>query len=338
MVSRLRPRLAWAVDALALLSLLFVTVKPAAAAEPAEATSIAANANSTRPPRDIADLKALEQRIRKTVAEVSPSVVSVAGASGVVISDDGYVLTVAHVGQRAGRSVIVTFPDGRRAQAVTLGNDYGTDAGMVKISSPGPWPHAKTTSSRDLKPGQWCLTLGYPMTFEHGKPPVVRIGRILRNEKGAVITDCTIMGGDSGAPLFDLDGKVLAIGTKCDNSLVYNIHVPLDRFTAVWDRLVQGEDFDSLAPKPALGVTAAEGADDARLGNVNTGSAAEQAGLKRGDVLLKFDGNEVRKFEELPPLVQRHKPGDKVEIEFRRGGENLKRQVVLGRSDAGESQ
>ncbi len=108
MVSRRRPRLAWAVDGLALLGLFFVAVKSGAAMEPAEATSIVeANANASRPPRDIADLKELEQRIRKTVAEVSPSVVSVAGGSGVVISDDGYVLTVAHVGQRAGRSVIV---------------------------------------------------------------------------------------------------------------------------------------------------------------------------------------------------------------------------------------
>ncbi len=165
-----------------------------------------------------------------------------------VISADGYVLTVAHVGERAGRQVVVVFPDGRRARAVTLGNDHGADAGMAKITDPGPWPHAEMASSGDLKPGQWCLTLGYPITFEHGRPPVVRVGRVLHNERPAIITDCTIMGGDSGAPLFNLEGKVVAIGTKCNNAIVFNLHVPMDRFAEVWDRLAKGEDFDSLAP------------------------------------------------------------------------------------------
>ncbi|MGA2616210.1 MAG: serine protease [Thermoguttaceae bacterium] len=222
------------------------------AVEPADRIAAGeATAETAGPPKNIADLKTLEQRIRKTVAQVSPSVVAIAGGSGVVISDDGYVLTVAHVGERAGRQVVVIFPDGRRARALTLGNDHGADAGMAKITDPGPWPHAETASSGDLKPGQWCLTLGYPITFEHGKPPVLRLGRVLRNERPAIITDCTIMGGDSGAPLFNLDGKVVAIGTKCNNALVFNIHVPLDRFADVWDRLAKGEDFDSLAPKPS---------------------------------------------------------------------------------------
>jgi serine protease Do len=295
-----------------------------------------ATAETASPPRTIADLKALEQRIQKTVAQVSASVVSLAGGSGVVISSDGYLLTVAHVDEHAGRWIVVVFPDGRRARAVTLGNDHGADAGMAKITDPGPWPHAEMASSADLKPGQWCLTLGYPITFEHGKPPVLRIGRVLRNEKPAIITDCTIMGGDSGAPLFNLDGKVVAIGTMCDRSLSVNLHVPMDRFSAVWDRLAKGEDFDSLEPKPLLGVSAAEAGGDARIGAVTPGSGADHAGLKPGDVLLKFGGKEIHKFEELPPLVQQHKPGDKVDVELRRGTETLKVQVTLDRDGAGE--
>ena len=333
-----RPGLVLALGGLMVWGVLLAVAGPVVAVEPPPRRATGqASADSNRPPKTIADLKTLEQRIRKTVAQVSPSVVALAGASGVVISADGYLLTVAHVGQRAGRSITVIFPDGRRAKAVTLGNDSGIDAGMAKISDPGPWPHAEMAASGDLKPGQWCLTLGYPMTFEPGRAPVVRVGRVLRNDKTGVITDGPIMGGDSGAPLFDLDGKVIAIGTMCDKSLAYNIHVPMDRFAAVWDRLVRGEDFDSLAPKAVLAAAAAAGAADARLGSIEPGSGAEQAGLKSGDVLLKFDGQQIGKFAEISRVVQKHKPGDKVEIEVRRGSETLKLQVTLDHEHAGEN-
>ncbi len=321
--------------------LLLLAADPMIAAEPAGGVSPPqARAEVTTPPKGVADLKALESRIQKVVARVTPCVVAVAGGSGVVVSGDGYVLTVAHVGERAGRTVDVVFADGRRARAVTLGNDRGVDAGMLKLTGNGPWPSAEMGASADLQPGQWCLTLGYPVTFEHGKSPAVRIGRVLANRKTEIITDCTIMGGDSGAPLLNLDGKVIGIGTKCDNfSLVYNIHVPIDRFRDEWLALVQGKDFDSRGPRPAmLGIFAAVGAADARIGNIVSGSGAEKAGLKAGDVILKFGGREVHKYEDIPPLVQAHKPGDHLEVEFRRGEGTFKLDVTLGESDSQEDE
>jgi serine protease Do len=293
------------------------------------------SSDTTRPPRNIAELKALEGQIQKTVARVSASVVSVSGGSGVVISSDGFVLTVAHVAERPGRYVLVVFPDGRRAMAVTLGTDHGTDAAMVKIIDKGPWPYAETVTSSNLKPGQWCLTLGYPADFQRGKPPVVRIGRVLSNERLGVIADGTIMGGDSGAPLFNLEGKVVAIGTMCDLPVVYNIHVPMDRFAEVWQRLANSENFDSQETQAFFGVSGIEESGDARIGEVIPGSGAEKAGIRPGDVVLKFGGTELRKYEDLPPLVRQHKPGDKVEVEFRRGKETLKREVTLGKSEPG---
>jgi serine protease Do len=330
-----RPTFVLVLQSVTLGGLLFAAANPAIPGEPAgKPAASPAGADAVDPPKNLADLKALEDRIRKTVAKVTPSVVSVAGGSGVVVSRDGLVLTVAHVGERAGRDVAVIFPDGRRVRAVTLGNDRGPDAGMVKITDQGPWPAAELGNSADLKPGQWCLTLGYPVQFERGKAPVVRIGRVLSRRKTEVITDCTIMGGDSGAPLFDLDGKVIAIGTKCANHTVtYNIHVPIDVFRDGWEALAKGQDFDSLASKRVLlGVTAADDAEDARIGSVVPGSGAEKAGLKAGDVLLKFGRQELHRYEELPPLVEQHRPGDKVEIELRRGTETLTLQVTLGAS------
>jgi serine protease Do len=286
----------------------------------------------TAPPASVADFKAMERQIHAVLDKVTSSVVALSGGSGVVVSEDGYVLTVAHVGSRAGRSVTVTFPDGRRARAKTLGNDHGVDAGLVKIAGDGPWPHVEMGHSDDLQPGEWCLALGYPVTFERGKAPVVRIGRVLRDGPTAVITDAAIMGGDSGGPLFDLEGKVIAIGSSCDQAVRTNIFVPIDCYRENWDRLAAAEDFNSRLPDVAfLGVAPREDGDDARIGQVIPGSGADKAGIRPGDVILSFDGEKVLEYADLTALIRKRKPGDRVEIELRRGEKTLTVEAYLGR-------
>ena len=281
------------------------------------------------------DLPQLEQQLKKTLEKVTPSVVAVAGGgSGVVISEDGYVLTVAHVGMQAGRRVSVTFPDGRRVWGRTLGNDRGVDAGLIKLSGDGPFPHAKMGTSKELQAGQWCFALGYPVSFDRGKPPALRFGRVLSSRDTTVVTDCTIMGGDSGGPLFDMDGNVIGVSSRCDNRLTMNIHVPVDCYHDTWDRLAQGEDFNSLSRNIAfLGVAPDENAEDARIGEVFPDTGAAAAGVRVGDVLLKFDGQELSKYSELPPLILKHKPGDEVEMVLRRGKEVITVKAKLGDRD-----
>ncbi len=275
------------------------------------------------------DLRAIEKQAQETYRRVMSAVVSVSGGgSGVVVSEDGYVLTVAHVGQSAGRRVQIIFPDGRRERGRTLGNDEGVDAGLIKINGNGPFPFVPMGKSAALQPGMWCLALGYPLRFEPGKPPALRIGRLLANQEIVMITDCTIMGGDSGGALFDLEGNLIGVSSRCDYQLTTNIHVPVDRYHKVWDRLKKGEDFDSLAVA-YLGVGPEEGSDEPRIGRVYERSGAQAAGLQVSDVLLTFDGQKISRYSDLPPLIEARSPGDEVEIEVLRGEQTLKLKARL---------
>jgi serine protease Do len=283
-------------------------------------------------PASLADLKSLEDKIRKVVERVRPAVVQVSGGSGVVVSQDGLVMTVAHVGGRAGRSVTITFPDSRKARGVTLGNDRTGDAGLMKITDPGPWPYVDVAKSAEVELGQWCVAVSYPVNFGHSRQPTVRLGRVHHRCPLDLGTDCTIMGGDSGGPLFDLEGRVIGISTRCGDSVRENAHVATDRFRANWERLVKGEDIDDRAGqrRALLGIGLDRDAEDARIGSITPDGAAAKAGLKAGDVILRFACQEIQSYAQLPPLVQKHKPGDLVALQVRRGNEVLQLQVTLG--------
>ena len=316
----------------AVILLAWLPVTSAGSAEKTPRTVDPADSFAGGVPEDVADLKAMEEQVQKVIAKVRRATVGVSGASGVVVSEDGYILTVAHLGRRAGRDVAVTFPDGRKARGKTLGNDYGVDAGLVKITDEGPWPFAEMGRSGELERGQWCLALGYPVSFERGENPPVRIGRVLRRTSRTVVTDCPIMGGDSGGPLFDLQGKVVGVSSRCDDSLRLNLHVPVDTYRDSWDRLVAGQDFNSREPPTAfLGIVRDWDADGIRVGQVMAGLAAEEAGIKVGDVLVRLDGKPLTRYPDLLWLLRQKEPGDEVEIELLRGKETLNVTVTLGR-------
>ena len=201
-------------------------------------------ASSNKSPESIDELHSLEKHVAEVVKRVTPAIIGIGGGSGVVIDDEGHVLTVGHVGARAGRQVVITFPDGKRVRGKTLGNNRGVDSGLAKISQQGEWPHAEMGDSSKVKVGQWCLAIGFPTSFSRGKQPPVRIGRVLSISDRTIITDCPLMGGDSGGPLFDLQGKVIALSSRVGGSIIANVHVPVNMYTKEWDRLAAGEDWN----------------------------------------------------------------------------------------------
>ena len=182
-------------------------------------------------------------------------VVGPAHGSGVIISEDGYVADGRPRGRR-GAPQGHLHSAGRQAGA---GRDVGLyrtlDAGLMKITDPGPWPFAEMAKDEPCACGQWCVATGHPGGFEEGRNPVVRIGRVILKDKLAITTDCTLVGGDSGGPLFDMNGRVIGINSRIGRFLTANMHVPIAAYHEVWDRSVKGEAWGNLpGTGPYLGI------------------------------------------------------------------------------------
>lgn len=295
-------------------------------------------------PETLEDLKALEARVAEITKKVLPAVVGVqAGAgqgSGVIVGTDGYVLTAGHVSGDPGRDVSLILADGRRIRAKTLGANSKIDSGLIKITDKGDFPHVSIGKSANLKKGQWVLALGHPGGYRRDRPPVLRLGRVLavNGSENFVMTDCTLVGGDSGGPLFDLDGNVVAIHSRIGPSTLNNMHTPSDTYVETWDRLAKGEAWGStfafLTPRgPMLGIGGENVPDagGALIGSVTPGGPADKAGVRPGDLVTSFDGKPVKSLEELAQAISRKSVGDRVKIEVLRNGKKTTLDATLAR-------
>jgi serine protease Do len=285
-------------------------------------------------PENREDLKAIQQQVKTVLAKVIPCTVNVrvgnAQGSGVIVSADGYVLTAGHVSGQPGRDVVVVFADGKQVKGKTLGANRDIDSGMIKITAEGKWPFVEMGNSASLKKGQWVITTGHPGGFKPGRTPVVRLGRVLENNDNLVRTDCTLVGGDSGGPLFDMQGKVIGIHSRIGATIATNIHVPVDTYRTTWERLAKGESWGG--PSEAyVGVQSDPDAKDCKIKEITPDSPAAKAGFQANDVVTKFDGEKINNFEELRARILKKKPGDEVPVEIVRGDAAMTLRVVIGR-------
>ncbi|HUA80880.1 MAG TPA: DegQ family serine endoprotease, partial [Dyella sp.] len=267
--------------------------------------------------------------------------------SGFIISSDGYILTNNHVVDHAD-VVTVRLQDRRTLTAKVVGTDPTYDIALLKVDASGSLPTVSIGDSHTLKPGQWVLAIGSPFGFDYTVTQgiVSAVGRSLgqgdQPSTSFIQTDVPINRGNSGGPLFNLQGQVVGI-----NSQIYSdtggyqgvaFSIPIDLAMNAVDQLktkgyvtrgmlgVEIKPVDEDVVK-ALKLDSAKGAI---VVSVTPDSAAQKAGLQSGDVILAYNGRDIVQGTDLPPLVSLTKPGTTVPIKILRDGSEKTINATIG--------
>ena len=298
--------------------------------------------NDKKAPEGRQDLEVIQKHLLETLPASRKATVCIdlgeGSGSGVVISPDGLILTAAHVTGGVGKEFTVIFEDGRKVKAESLGLVASSDCAMAKITEEGTWPHVEVDREDSSKLGDWVYSLGHSGGFDKERGVVVRLGRLVQVKDDTVQSDCSLIGGDSGGPLFDLTGKLIGIHSRVDGSLQVNMHVPVREFLKNWDGMLKSEFIGEgpFAKKPEkgkgfLGVgTEPRPEGGLNVDKVGRESPAEKAGLKKGDVLLKMDGIELTTKEQFQDLLKEKAPDDRVALELLREGKTETLTLRLG--------
>ena len=270
--------------------------------------------------------------------------------SGFVIGSDGHVLTNAHVVDGADE-VTVKLHDQREFKAKVLGVDKTTDVAVLRIEAKG-LPAVRTGDAAKTRVGEWVVAIGAPYGLENTVTSGIVSAKSRSLPGDSVVpfiqTDAAVNPGNSGGPLFNLDGEVIGI-----NSQIFSrsggfqglaFAIPIDVALDVKDQIVR----HGKVSHGKLGVTVQEvnqalaesfGMDKpagALVGSVQKGGPAAKAGLEPGDVIVKFDGKPIARSGDLPPLVTAVKPGSSVKLEVWRDGKPVELSATVGTLDDGK--
>ncbi len=269
--------------------------------------------------------------------------------SGVIISENGYILTNEHVvGEvnEADRKIQVTLTDGRQFSGTVVGADHTTDVALVKINGTS-LPVAKMGTVRGLVPGQMVVAIGNPLGFRftvtHGV--ISALGRPISAENNTRIYpnliqhDAGINPGNSGGPLVNLQGQVIGINTLVDpRAQAIGFAIPIDTALRVADELKRY----GKIKRPWLGIVVDSNSSFyvQRFGLPDVAGAVVQgvyregpsadAGLQRGDVIVRMAGQPVRSEEDYRNIEQKLKIGQKITIEIQRGDQRGSGTVTVG--------
>lgn len=274
-----------------------------------------------------------------------------AGGSGVIISSDGYIVTNNHVINNA-TTLSVKLHDGRTFEAKVIGSDPATDVALIKIEAEG-LPTLPFGSSDDLRLGEWVLAIGYPMDLQSTITAGIvsakarHLGAI-DNKSGIesfIQTDAAVNPGNSGGALVNTRGELVGINTIIKTStgsyVGYSFAVPesivrkvvMDlRESGVVQRAVLGISFRAIDQQFVDEAGEYTGID--KIGGIYVASVAEdgaasKAGIRKGDVITKVGGVEVNDSAIFLEQIGKRRPGDKVDIELRRGDKSIKANVTL---------
>jgi serine protease Do len=268
--------------------------------------------------------------------------------SGFVISSDGYIVTNNHVIADASQ-IMVTFDDDTRLEAKLVGRDPKTDVALLKVEPETPLRGVDWGDSDNVRVGNWVVAIGNPFGLGNTVTAGIISARARDIQSGPfddfLQTDAAINRGNSGGPLFNLDGRVIGINTAIyspsGGSVGIGFSVPANLAKNVVHQLKEfgetrrgwlGVRIQTVTEDLAetLGL---EGARGALVATVSEDSPASAAGVEVGDVVLAFDGKPVENMRRLPRIVAETEIGKAVEVELWRDGKVVTVQVSVGHLD-----
>lgn len=301
--------------------------------------------------------------VESVAQKVLPSVVKIdvatqqgaASGSGIILTDDGTILTNNHVveGAEAG-SITVSFDDGSSAEAEVLGTDPLTDTAVIKATDVSGLTPATIGKSANLGVGEGVVAVGSP----YGLDATVTSGivsalnrpvNVGSDDEGnsttypAIQTDAAINPGNSGGPLVDMTGAVVGInssirtaasqspygGQSQSGSIGLGFAIPIDEVMPIVDQMAKGE-----TPTHArLGIRVGDDEAGAVVSDVTEGSTAAEAGMEAGDVITQVDDQRITGADSLVATIRSYRPGDQVTVTWTRDGQTQEAQVSLD-SDA----
>lgn len=282
------------------------------------------------------DLHHIQNRLQELLPNAKKALVAIeakdGAGSGVIISEEGLVLTAAHVIGKTGKKMHVRLPNGKRFPATSLGGSEISDAGMLKITKKKNWPFVPLAKKNHTKLGDWCFAIGHPGGFDKERGIIVRLGRVIGISEETMQTDSRLLGGDSGGPLFNFDGEIIAIHSRISQKPDQNFHVPIECYLNNWEFYKNEEilTFDKLANKGFLGVGCETTINGLKVVSIVPNSAAEQIGLQIEDLLISLDGEKLDSREELTILISAKAPNDSIILEYRRQEKAMSSKIVLG--------
>ncbi|MEM9061377.1 MAG: DegQ family serine endoprotease [Pseudomonadota bacterium] len=270
--------------------------------------------------------------------------------SGFVISADGVVVTNNHVIEDADE-ITVNFPDGLSLEATVVGTDPQTDIAVLKIEHDAPLPFVSFGDSDASRVGDWVIAIGNPLGFAGSVSAGIISARNRDINAGRyddfIQTDAAINRGNSGGPLFNMDGEVIGVNTAIvsptGGSIGIGFSVPSNLASKIVDQLqsfgvtrrgwlgvriqtVNDELAEALGMERAMGALVAE---------VTAGGPAEVAGVEAGDVIIKFDGQDVEEMRDLPRMVAETEVEKTVRVVVFRKGKTQTLRVEIGLLDEG---
>ena len=285
--------------------------------------------------------------------------------SGVVLTDDGYIITNYHV--IAGGDAYKVTIEGETYDAEVVGSDPSSDIAVIKAKDASGLKAIEIGNSDDLIIGEWVMTIGSPFGLEQS----VATGIVSATSRSQIMdsstdqygqssgettiypnmiqTDAAINPGNSGGALVDADGKLIGINTLITsysgNYSGVGFAIPVNYAVNLAQQIIDGKTTTHAQLGVSLSTVNAQNAqryglsvdEGAYVAAVSAGSGAAEAGLQEGDIITKFDGQKVESASDLMLDVRSKNPGDKVKLEVNRNGETKEVEVTLGSDESSQS-